>query len=139
MEPTRRAHSAMKKLRTQVGIVGAGPAGLLLAQLLHLEGIDSIVIESRSRKDIEGTIRAGVLEQGTADLLKRIGAGERLSREGFVHRGIELRFSGQDLRIDFPSLTGGKCVTVYAQHEVIKDLVTVRLDAGGRLFFTTSN
>ena len=129
----------MKKLRTQVGIVGAGPAGLLLSQMLHREGIDSIVIESRSREEIEGTIRAGVLEQGTVDLLKRIGAGDRLSREGFVHRGIEIRFPGQSLRIDFPGLTGGKCVTVYAQHEVIKDLVKARLDAGRPLFFSTKN
>src|SRR5437588_6672925 len=125
-------------MRTQVGIVGAGPAGLLLSHLLHREGIESIVIESRSREDIESTIRAGVLEQGTVDLLKAIGAGERLAREGFVHRGIHLRFSGRDLRIDFPALTGGKCVTIYAQHEVIRDLVKARLDAQGEILFSTA-
>ena len=122
-------------MRTQVGIVGAGPAGLLLAHLLHLEGIDSVVIESRSRKEIEATIRAGVLEQGTVDLLKATGVGERMQREGFVHEGIYLRFAGRSHRIDFPSLTGGRSIMVYAQHEVIKDLVAARLAAGGTLLF----
>jgi len=129
----------MKTLRTQVGIVGAGPAGLLLARMLQLEGIEAIVVESRSRAEIEGTIRAGVLEQGTVDLLKAVGAGERMSREGFVHHGIELRFDGRSLRIDFPGLTGGKSVTVYPQHEVIKDLVKVRLDTGGAILFSVEN
>lgn len=128
--------SRAKRLRTQVGIVGAGPAGLMLSRMLHLEGIDSIVVENRSRAEVEGTIRAGVLEQGTVDLLTRIGAGERMAREGSLHRGIELRFDGRSLRIDFPGLTGGKCVTVYAQHEVIKDLVKVRLAAGGTILFS---
>ena len=125
-------------MRTQVGIVGAGPAGLLLSQLLHLEGVESIVVESRTREDIEGTIRAGVLEQGTADLLRRVGAGERMARLGSEHRGIELRFGGRSLRIDFPSLAGGKCVTIYPQHEVIRDLVKARLDAGGTILFSAS-
>ncbi len=123
------------KLKTQVGIVGAGPAGLMLSHLLHLAGIESIVIESRSRNDIESTIRAGVLEQGTMDLLRETGAGERMDREGFRHHGIELRFDGAGHRIDFPSLTDGKSVMVYAQHEVIKDLVKVRLDAGAQILF----
>jgi p-hydroxybenzoate 3-monooxygenase len=123
------------KLKTQVGIVGAGPAGLMLSHLLHLAGIASIVIESRSRNDIESTIRAGVLEQGTTDLLRETGAGERMDREGFRHHGIELRFDGASHRIDFPSLTGGKSVMVYAQHEVIKDLVKVRLDTGAEILF----
>ena len=122
-------------MRTQVGIVGAGPAGLLLSHLLHLESIDSVVIESRSRQEIEATIRAGVLEQGTADLLKQSGVGGRMQREGFVHNGIYLRFARASHRIDFPSLTGGRAITVYAQHEVIKDLVAARLEAGGKLLF----
>jgi p-hydroxybenzoate 3-monooxygenase len=122
-------------MRTQVGVVGAGPAGLLLSHLLHLEGIDSVVIESRSRQEIEATIRAGVLEQGTVDLLKQSGLGERMQREGAVHKGIYLRFAGRSHRIDFPSLTGGRAITVYAQHEVIKDLAAARTQAGGKLLF----
>src|SRR5688500_188800 len=110
-------------IRTQVAIIGAGPAGLLLSQILHLQGIESIVLEIRSRENIEATIRAGVLEQGTIDLMNEIGAGERMMREGFRHEGTILRFDGRDHRIDFPELTGGKSVMVYAQHEVIKDLV----------------
>jgi p-hydroxybenzoate 3-monooxygenase len=122
-------------MRTRVGIVGAGPAGLLLSHLLHLDGIDSVVIESRSRAEIEATIRAGVLEQGTVDLLSQSGVGGRMKREGFVHEGIYLRFGGRSHRIDFPSLTGGRSIMVYAQHEVIKDLVAARLAAGGRILF----
>ncbi len=122
-------------MRTKVGIVGAGPAGLLLSHLLHLEGIDSVVIESRSRQEIEATIRAGVLEQGTVDLLAQSGVGGRMQREGFVHNGIYLRFGGRSHRIDFPSLTGGRTIMVYAQHEVIKDLVAARLAAGGTILF----
>jgi p-hydroxybenzoate 3-monooxygenase len=122
-------------MRTQVGIVGAGPAGLLLAHLLHLEGIESVVLECRSRKDVESTIRAGVLEQGTVDLLNDSGVGERMKREGFVHEGINLRFGGRSHRIDLAGLTGGRAITVYAQHEVIKDLVQARLDAGGEIVF----
>src|SRR5919108_4303319 len=121
-------------MRTQVGIVGAGPAGLLLSHLLHLDGIDSVVIESRSRQEIEATIRAGVLEQGTVDLLKSTGVGERMQREGFVHEGIYLRFGGRSHRIDFPSLTGGRAIMVYAQHEGIKKLGGGRLPAGGENF-----
>jgi p-hydroxybenzoate 3-monooxygenase len=122
-------------MRTQVGIVGAGPAGLLLSHLLHLEGIDSVVIETRSRQEIEATIRAGVLEQGTVDLLAQSGVGARMKREGFVHEGIYLRFGGRSHRIHFPELTGGRAIMVYAQHEVIKDLVAARLEAGGKLLF----
>jgi p-hydroxybenzoate 3-monooxygenase len=122
-------------MRTQVGIIGAGPAGLLLAQLLHLDGIESVVLESRSRQEIEATVRAGVLEQGTADLLVETGVGERMLREGLVHHGIRLRYGGRTRRIDMHELTGGRAITVYAQHEVIKDLVAARLDAGGPIFF----
>ena len=126
-------------METQVGIVGAGPAGLLLSHLLHLQSIDSVVLELRSRMDIESTIRAGVLEQGTVNLLAEVGLGERMKREGAVHRGIVLRFSGRDHRIDLHGLTGGKAITLYAQHEVIKDLVKARLDAGGRLLFEVTD
>ncbi len=126
-------------MRTQVGIVGAGPAGLLLSHLLHLQGIDSVVLEARSREAIEATIRAGVLEQGTVDLLSETGLGERMQREGFRHHGIELRFGGRGHRIDLTALTGGKAITVYAQHEVIKDLVKARLDAGGAIHFSVED
>ena len=126
-------------MRTQVGIIGAGPAGLLLSHLLHLQGIESIILESRSREDIEGTIRAGVLEQGTVDLLNSTGVGERMMREGHVHDGIELQFNGKRHRIDFHELTGGKRIMVYAQHEVIKDLVAARLHAAGQIYFNVSD
>ena len=129
----------MSVLRTQVGIVGAGPAGLLLAHLLHREGIESVVLELRSRDEIESTIRAGVLEQGTVELLIEAGVGERLKREGAVHRGINLRFEGETHRLDLHELTGGKAITLYAQHEVIKDLVAARLQAGGELLFEVSD
>jgi len=122
-------------MRTQVGIVGAGPAGLLLSHLLHLHGIESIVVESRSRAEIESTVRAGVLEQGTVDLLAEAGVADRLKREGAVHEGIYLRFAGKSHRIDLRDLTGGKAITLYAQHEVIKDLVEARLAARGELIF----
>src|SRR5215831_8864279 len=104
-----------KSIRTQVGIVGAGPAGLLLSHLLHLEGIESVVLERRARSEIEATVRAGVLEQGTVNLLTEAGVGERLRREGFVHHGIELRFGGRGHRIDLSELTGGRAITIYAQ------------------------
>jgi len=123
------------QMKAQVGIVGAGPAGLLLSHLLHLKGIASVVLELRSRSEIEGTIRAGVLEQGTVDLLHESGVGARMERDGFIHHGIELRFGGQGHRIDLSDLTAGRAITVYAQHEVIKDLVAARLDAGGQILF----
>lgn len=122
-------------MRTQVGIIGAGPAGLLLAQLLQLRGIESVVLEMRSREEIEATIRAGVLEQGTVDLLAESGVGERMRREGMRHEGIVLRFGGRSHRIDLAALTGGRAITVYAQHEVIRDLVKARLESGGALLF----
>ena len=125
-------------MRTQVGIIGAGPAGLMLSHLLHLQGIESIIIESRSRQEIEGTIRAGVLEQGTVDLLNATGVGERMMKEGHVHEGIELQFNGDRHRIDFAELTGGKQIMVYPQHEVIKDLVAARIQAKGTIFFNVS-
>jgi p-hydroxybenzoate 3-monooxygenase len=122
-------------MRTQVGIIGAGPAGLLLSQLLYRAGINSIVLEVRSKEAIEATIRAGILEQGTVDLMREIGAGERMEREGFQHDGIHLRFNGHNQRLDFPELTGGKAVMLYPQHEVIKDLVALRLGNGGDIRF----
>ncbi|MCL6633890.1 MAG: 4-hydroxybenzoate 3-monooxygenase [Alicyclobacillus herbarius] len=126
-------------MRTQVGIIGAGPAGLMLSHLLHLNGIESVILECRSRKDIEETVRAGVLEQGTIDLLNETGVGERMRREGQLHKGIELRFNGQGHRIPMHDLTGGKHVAVYAQHEVIKDLVAARLAAGGEIIFEVAD
>src|SRR6516165_9652905 len=113
-------------MRTQVGIIGAGPAGLLLAHLLHLEGIESVILEARNREYIESRVRAGVLEQTTVDLLVQAGVGDRLKREGLVHRGVYLSFGGRRHRIDMAELTGGRSITVYAQHEVIKDLVEAR-------------
>jgi p-hydroxybenzoate 3-monooxygenase len=121
--------------RTQVGIVGAGPAGLVLSQLLHLQGIESVVVENRSRQYVEERVRAGVLEQGTVDLLTEMGVGERVKREGLVHHGIELRFNGRGHRIDFKELTGGKGITIYSQHEVVKDLTNARIAAGGEVLF----
>jgi p-hydroxybenzoate 3-monooxygenase len=122
-------------MRIQVGIVGAGPAGLLLAHLLRLQGIESVVLETRSREEIEATLRAGVLEQGTVDVLNETGVGERMMREGFVHHGIVLRFAGRSHRIDLTGLSGGRSIMVYAQHEVIRDLVKARLDAGAPIEF----
>jgi p-hydroxybenzoate 3-monooxygenase len=121
-------------MRTQVGIVGAGPAGLLLSHLLHLEGIESVVLEARSRKYCEERVRAGVLEQGTVDLLIDTGVGERLKREGLPHHGVWLNFGGHRHRIPLTELTG-KSITVYAQNEIIIDLNQARLDAGGQIMF----
>jgi p-hydroxybenzoate 3-monooxygenase len=125
-------------VRTQVGIVGAGPAGLLLGHLLHVEGVDSVVLEDRSREYVEQRIRAGVLEHGTVELLVESGVGERLRREGMVHEGIELRFAGRGHRIPLTELTG-KSITIYGQQEVVKDLIRARLDAGLPLLFEVEN
>ncbi|AMW10920.1 4-hydroxybenzoate 3-monooxygenase [Streptomyces qaidamensis] len=122
-------------MRTTVGIIGAGPAGLLLARLLHNAGIDSVVLEGRDRAYVERRQRAGILEQGTADVLRAAGAGERLDREGLRHDGIELRFDRTRHRVDFPALTGGRSVMVYAQTEVCKDLIALQLREGGPLLF----
>jgi p-hydroxybenzoate 3-monooxygenase len=126
-------------VRTQVGIVGAGPAGLMLAHLLSLQGIESVVLETRSRSYVEHRVRAGVLEQGSVDLLNAAGAGDRMRNEGLVHRGIRLRFGGSDHHIDFSALTGGRCITVYGQQEVVKDLIALRLGAGHPIMFEVSN
>ncbi len=124
---------------TQVCIIGAGPAGLFLAHLLARAGIDSIILEDRSRAYVEGRIRAGVLEQGTVDLMVEMGLGGRMQREGLVHEGIEIRFARAGHRIDFPSLTGGKRIVVYGQQEVVKDLVAARLSAGGAVRFEVAD
>jgi len=124
----------MATLRTQVGIIGAGPAGLTLAHLLHLQGIESLVLERHTREYVETRVRAGVLEQGTVDILCETGVGERLKREGLQHQGIELRFDGEGHRIDFQELVG-KSITVYAQQEVVKDLIAARLGHQAPLLF----
>lgn len=121
-------------IRTQVGIVGAGPAGLVLSRLLHLQGIHSVVIEARSRQHCEQRVRAGVLEQGTVDLMKEMNLGDRMIREGLIHDGVEIRFNGRGHRIDFKELTG-RSITIYAQQEVVKDLIAARLEEGGEIFF----
>ena len=122
-------------MRTQVAIIGAGPAGLLLSHLLHRQGIASIVLEAQSRSHVEERIRAGVLEQNTVDLLVESGVGARLREEGLVHHGLELRFGGRGHRIDLAGLTGGRTITVYAQQEVVKDLIRTRLASGGEIVF----
>jgi p-hydroxybenzoate 3-monooxygenase len=124
-------------LRTEVAIVGAGPAGLLLSRLLHRDGIASIIIESRPRATIEETIRAGVLEQSTVDLMDSLGAAERLKREGHVHEGFYLRFGGENHRIDLKKLAHGRTITVYPQHEVLKDLINQTEAEQGTILFET--
>ena len=125
-------------MRTPVGIVGAGPAGLLLAHLLHLQGIEAIVLEKRSRQHVEERIRAGVLEHGTVELLAEAGVGARMRREGLVHHGIELRFAGEGHRIALTELTG-RSITVYGQQEVVKDLIRARLEYGAPILFEASD
>jgi p-hydroxybenzoate 3-monooxygenase len=122
-------------VRTQVGIVGAGPAGLMLGHLLHRLGIETVILEARSREYVEKRIRAGVLEQGTIDLLDEAGAGERMRREGMLHHGIELRFDRQSHRIPLSDLTGGRAVMIYGQTEIVKDLIQARLATDAPLLF----
>ena len=119
-------------MRVQVAIIGSGPAGLLLGQLLHLAGIDTVIVERRSREYVLGRIRAGVLEEGMVDMLENAGVGSRLAREGLVHEGFDLLFGGARHRIDLAGLTGGKKVVVYGQTEVTKDLMEARAAAGGK-------
>ncbi len=121
-------------MRTQVGIVGAGPAGLMLSHLLHLSGVESVVIENRSRQYVQERVRAGLLEQGTVDLMIETGVGARLKRLALIHHGVELRFNGRRHRIDFADLTG-KSIAIYPQQEVVKDLTDARLAAGGQIIF----
>src|SRR5690606_22823501 len=121
-------------MRTQVAIIGAGPAGLALGRLLERSGIDAIILERRSADYVLGRIRAGVLEQSSADLLRRIGVGDRLEREGIVHTGCELSFDGDMLRIDFEDLIG-RHVVVYGQTEVVRDLMDARAQSGGPIVY----
>jgi p-hydroxybenzoate 3-monooxygenase len=121
-------------MRTQVAIIGAGPAGLLLAQLLHRRGIESVVLEIRSREYLESRVRAGVLEHQSVDILENAGVGERMRRDGLPHGGIYLHFNGRNHRIDFAELTG-KSVMIYGQQEVVRDLIAVRLAAQQPLYF----
>ena len=129
----------MAPSRTQVGIVGAGPAGLLLGHLLHLHGIDSVIIENRSREYVIDRVRAGVLEQGTVDLMRSIGVGANLDRRGLRHEGVYLSFGGRRHRIDMAELTGGKAITVYGQNEVVRDLIDARVETQRPLYFEASN
>ncbi len=126
-------------MRTQVAIIGAGPAGLLLGQLLHRCGIDSVIVERQSAEHVLGRIRAGVLEQVTADLMDECGVGQRMHAEGLVHQGVELLFRGARHRIDFPGLADGKTVMVYGQTEVTRDLMAARAQAGLPTFYDTGD
>lgn len=122
-------------MRTQVGIVGAGPAGLLLGHLLHVNGIDSVIVENRSRDYVVDRVRAGVLEQGTVDLLNAMGVGARLREAGLRHEGLSVSFSGRRHHIDLAGLTGGKAITVYGQNEVVRDLIDARSATTRPLYF----
>jgi p-hydroxybenzoate 3-monooxygenase len=122
-------------VRTSVGIIGAGPAGLLLSHLLRQAGIENLVLENRTRDYVEHRQRAGVLEQNTVDVLRASGAGERMDRLGLRHDGIELRFAREAHRVDFPTHTGGRSVMVYAQTEVVKDLIAISEQRGGTILF----
>ena len=122
-------------MRTQVGIVGAGPAGLTLARLLEVAGIESVVIENRDREYVEHRIRAGVLEQGTVELLREAGVGARMDREGIVHHGIHLQFDGERHHVPLSELADGRSITIYGQTEVVKDLIAARLESGLPLLF----
>ncbi len=126
------------RTRTQVGIVGAGPAGLLLSHLLALHSIDSVVVENRSRAYCEARQRAGLLEAGTVELLRAVGLGRRMDAEGLEHGGIYLQFAGERHHLDFRDLTGGRWVTIYAQTEIVKDLIATRLAADAALEFEVS-
>jgi p-hydroxybenzoate 3-monooxygenase len=125
-------------LRTQVGIVGAGPAGLVLAHLLHRQGIDSVVLERQSREHVERRVRAGVLEHGTVDLLTEVGLADRLLRERMVHHGLELLFEGEAYRIPLRELSG-QDITIYGQHELVKDLIAARIATGEPLLFAVDD
>jgi p-hydroxybenzoate 3-monooxygenase len=123
------------KSRTQIGIVGAGPAGLLLGHLLHLMGVDSIIVENRSREYVIDRVRAGVLEQGTVDLLGAMGVATGLNQRGLRHEGVYINFEGRRHRVDMAELTSGKAITVYGQNEVVKDLIDARVETGRPLYF----
>lgn len=126
-------------MKTQVGIIGAGPSGLLLSQLLDLNGIDNVVLERQSADYVLGRIRAGVLEQGTVDLINQAGCSERMNAEGLVHDGFDLCFDGRRHRIDLSARTGGKTVMVYGQTEITKDLMDARRGLGGSIIYEAKN
>src|ERR1700759_971029 len=128
----------MKTIRTQIGIVGAGPAGLVLSHLLHLQGIESVEVGARKREYCEQRVRDGVLEHGTVDLLTEMGVGERMHKEGLIHRGVQFLVNGRMHRIDFEEHTG-KGVTIYAQQEVVKDLIAARLKTNGTIYFEAND
>ncbi len=128
----RRFRLSGDVMRTQVGIIGAGPAGLFLAHLLAREGIECVVLEARSRAYVEDRVRAGVLEQGTVDLMAELGVDQRLRRECMIDEAIDIRFGGKLIHIHFPELVAGKVVTIYGQQEVVKDLIAARIASGGR-------
>ena len=123
--------------RTQVGIIGSGPSGLLLSQLLHLQGIDTVILERQSREYVEGRIRAGVLEQGTVELLREARVHQRMDREGIIHDGFSLAFDGRKTRIDMHQRTGGDTIMIYGQTEVTRDLIDARQAAGGIIAYET--
>lgn len=126
-------------MQTQIGIIGAGPAGLLLSHLLARQGINTVVLESRSRDHVENRVRAGVLEQGTVNLLKEVGLGDRLLKEGMPHNGIEIRFDKQSHRINFDEVTDGNGICIYGQQEVVKDLISARIREEGKILFEASD
>lgn len=129
----------MIEQRTQVGIVGAGPAGLMLGHLLHLRGIDSLILEDRTEEHVVDRVRAGVLEQGTVDLMMEVGLGDRLSRQGLRHEGIWLAFGGERHRIPMADLTGGRAIAIYGQNEVVRDLIDARVQSGRPLIFEAAD
>jgi p-hydroxybenzoate 3-monooxygenase len=125
----------MKNIKTQVGIIGAGPAGLTLAIWLKKNGIESVIIERQSRTYIESRVRAGLLEQNTVDIFKNLGVADRLVKEGLEHHGVYLSFNGKRVRVPFDELTGGRKITIYGQQEVVKDLTEAWISSGGKIHF----